>query len=585
MRTRKYPKPLDPARAADLNLAALPESSRPRRAVAHRTDRHALHNEALVVLAHPSTYALFDTVPLALPAGAYPAALYSAMQTLLGVFVTQAAVLRNLGDDPALQRGLLRGLVEHTDGATALLLRRKGLPSRGSWQRFLDLVEQATGGDPELVREQFRLAALRLSLDMGHFDPTSEARLLTDPDPRTFVTADGTVLKSPTDNADPIVHDKINGEARTKRVDPSRALHHEGGQADEGRGVSVHGTKFVLIHAHGPAWQDSITLDLAHDSEPRPRRADPDPTQSETDLALSMFYRLAGREVRDQCDTPVRPFVAGLVYDKALRGVHAQHMAARGFIAVADIVAARVLADGTAQYREMVVDTLSCPNLPEIAPGQPGEVHELVAVRGRIYERRVLADGTPVLDEPRRQRAHRRRRTDSVTWYREVEINCPYGAPHTRFVPVLPPPLPGGERPRTAERERGEYLRIFAPGDDTYNSVKAHRPAAENRNSELDAALPDKRIPAWGVLRQTLYLLGFYAGRNLLNHHYVTAHSSHGQCLARPGLDSDLTITVTAPRPVPTHSHRAAVSPLTGRPRNTGPGRGLPGQVRPASRP
>lgn len=567
MRNRKYPAPLDATENANLDLDQLPVSSRPSRTVKHRTDRHSQRNEALIVLAHPATYALFATVPVAIAIGAYPAALYSAFQALLGVFPNQAAVLRELRDDAILRRALLRGLAEHSDGLAVNVIqlaaarnRDDGLPSRGSWQRFLDLVETATQGNVEPVREQFRVASLLLALAMGHFNPARESTVLTDPDPRTFATADGTVIKSPTDNTATVVYDQVRGEARTKRVDPSRGSHHEGGQSDEGHGVSVAGTKFVMLHSHGPAWQDTITLDLAHDSEQRPGRGRGQAgDHSEVELSLGMFYRLAEREIVDEDGTTVAPYVAGLVYDKALRGVHAQQLAQQGYIAVADHV--RLPAEdgeserSPARYGEMDVQVIRCDNLPELEPGQPGHVHTLVAMRGRIYERHMTADGSE-LREPARQRPQRRRRANGVTWYREVEIDCPYGDEgHTAFIPILPPPLRAGERHRRDTRERGEYLRIFAWGEETYNKVKAHRPVAENRNSILDGILPFKRIGGYGPFRQTMFLLGYYRGRNILAQHYVLAHTAEGDCLASPTDDGEIVIHL-APTGRPRHPHR-----------------------------
>lgn len=572
MRNRKYPEPLDPTAAANHNTDELPVSSRPRRTVKHRTDRHSMRNEALIVLSHPATYTLFATVPVVLAVGAYPAALYSAFQALLAVFPNYATVLRELGDDPVLRRALLRGLAEHTDGQAVAVIQRAaargrghGLPSRPSWLRFLDLVEDATGGDVEPVREQFRIASLLLALAMGHFNEASEATVLTDPDPRTFATADGTVIKSPTDNTDAVVYDKVRGEARTKRIDPSRAPHHEGGQADEGNGVAVAGTKFVMLHSHGPAWQDTITLDLAHDSEQRPGRGRGQVgDHSEVELTLGMFYRLAEREVTDDYGQPARPYVAGLVYDKALRGIHAQQMAQRGYIAVADHHRLPVREGEPPQapirYGEMDLMVIACDNLPELEPGQPGHVHTLVATRGRVYERHVTSGGGYELREPRRQRPQRRRRTNGVTWYREVEVDCPYGgdgASHTAFIPILPPPPRAGQRVSRWTRERGEYLRIFAWGEDTYNTVKAHRAVSENRNSIIDRTLPFKRIGGYGPFRQTLYLLGWYLGSNILAQHYVLAHTPQGDCLVRPNDDGDLVVYLT-PSPRPRHAHRPA---------------------------
>lgn len=594
MRNRKYPQPLDPTRAAALDPKELPVSSRPSRSVAHRTDRHSLRNEALIVLSHPATYSLFATVPVVLAMGAYPAAVYSAFQALLGVFPNQAAVLRELRDDAVLRRALLRGLSEHTSGEAVDIIQRSaarggdhGLPSRASWQRFLDLVEEATQGNVELVREQFRAASLLLALAMGHFNPSREATVLTDPDPRTFATADGTVIKSPTDNTDTVVYDKVRGEARTKRVDPSRSAHHEGGQADEGRGVSVAGTKFVMLHSHGPAWQDTITLDLAHDSEQRPGRGRGQAgDHSEVELALGMFYRLAERQVVDDYGQPAQPYVAGLVYDKALRGVHAQQLAQRGYIAVADHV--RLPAqpeespDAPARYGEMDVQVIACDNLPYIAPGEPGHVHTLVARRGRIYERHLTPEGSE-LREPARQRAQRRRRANGITWYREVEVDCPYGdKPHIVFIPILPPPPRAGQRARRDTRERGEYLRIFAWGEDTYNGVKANRALAENRNSVLDGTLPFKRIGGYGSFRQTMFLLGYYLGQNILAHHYVLTHTAQGDCLARPDDDGELVVYL-APAARPRHAHRPARSSV--RRDATRPSHAHPDPVRPPGRP
>ena len=57
------------------------------------------------------------------------------------------------------------------------------------------------------------------------------------------------------------------------------------------------------------------------------------------------------------------------------------------------------------------------------------------------------------------------------------------------------------------------------------------------------------------MFRQTLYLVGFYTARNIVNHHYVTAHNAHGDCLARPNEDGDVTVYLTE-RVRPIHAHR-----------------------------
>lgn len=547
-----YNRRLTPAEIAAIrNPAALPRSARPTRTVLNRADKRKGHRgEAMVIINSPWAYGLFEDDDLQREPDAIPLAVYSVLFCLLAVWGDATAVIRNLADDRGLFNALVNGLERYVGPDAAILMRRRGgWPARTTWVRLATDLAVAHSENPERFRERFRVTALILALEMGHLDPARRRSRVSDPDRRDFLAIDGTVIKGPTDNRHSIVQD-ADGTPRAKRVDPAVGTHYEAGAAPDddefdtdddvshdepppaqdepGRtaGTRVAGTKFVFVHTRGPGWRDSITLDLAHDSEPRSGiTPGARGSRSEVRLAIDMVDRLRRRQDIPTMYGDVTPFVSGIAYDKALRGQHADRLGAMDLIAVSLIIPETAASNRRpAVYRELELSGVLCTNLPHNPDGDPadpatGHLHRLVARQGAVWTVRSTDAGLVYELPPQRIEYRAPGPRGRARWYRRVTLPCTFGDGHSHqtMIPILEDADSGSDGP-----SRGEYLRIFSEVEDTFKTVYVNRPAAENKNAELDASMLWKRIPAWGVFKQTLHLIGYYMGLNILNHHYVT---------------------------------------------------------------
>jgi hypothetical protein len=561
-----YNRRLSPADIAAIrDPGSLPRSARPTRTVRNRADkRKGLRGEALIIINSPHAYGLFDDSDMNRDPDAIPLAVYSVLFCLLAVWGDATAVMRNLADDRGLFTAMLRNLEQHVGADAAILMRRRNeWPARSTWVRMATDLAAAQNENPEVVRERFRVTALTLALEMGHLDPERRRTRLSSPDRRDFLAIDGTVIKGPTDNRHPIVQD-ADGTPRAKRIDTAVRAHYEAGDAPDGEdsdtddvvahgepppsashaparatGTRVAGSKFVFVHTRGPGWRDSITLDLAHDSEPRSGVTPGTPgARSEVRLAIDMVDRLRHRDAVPTLYGDIAPFVSGVAYDKALRGGHADALAAMDLIAASLIIPETAARDGQpAIYRELDLPGVLCTNLPHNPNGDPadpatGHYHRLFARQGVVWTIRDTDAGS-VYEIPSQRVDYRAPgpRGGRARWYRRITIKCALGEgrDHQRTVSIL------GDNSAAQTDDagddtlvRGEYLRVFSELEDTFKTVYVNRPAAENKNSELDASMLWKRIPAWGVFKQTLHLVGYYTGINILNHHYVTESEDEG---------------------------------------------------------
>lgn len=329
------------------------------------------------------------------------------------------------------------------------------------------------------IYEEFTVYWTDQAVSMGMFDTSKGS--LSHPEPSSLLSGDVTVLKA-LYNATPgetRIH-PLTGEISPKRHDPDARWYVTGDKRQ------VYGTPFGFISGSLPAEGERIVLGIFQTED-----GGPDPQEGMRAMACAASLR------------PRLPGLAGLVYDKALRGKHVQI----GF--EVDVpVFAKVPLTRKGDKRRGQVEVPTSRNLgrrsfsllnktqrdltvwaiegaPHIEVMVAGQVDHLRLARGQIVKRRNAA-----------KRGSR--------WY------CTYTVPDD---PRARPELRGASLTLRLDRPSGEgtwwteVLRGIPEGDPDWQGVYGRRNAAENLNRWLKEFTRDKRAPCIGRAQQRFALL------------------------------------------------------------------------------
>lgn len=169
-----------------------------------------------------------------------------------------------------------------------------------------------------------------------------------------------------------------------------------------------------------------------------------------------------------------------------------------------------------------------------MAPGRIEKSHKIVSVEhtrrnGRACVHDVYAEGgqvlTSVMDARGQTRMkslevvkyeERKSREDKYKYYFVVNIPCAHGDIEHRiglFHTVE------GE----LEFNRGEYVRLYAPGSESFNILYGRRNDTENSHANFKSRMP--RMRAYGAQLQTMIMLGLMLQENVVND-YVTRRAA-----------------------------------------------------------
>ncbi|MGW9437247.1 hypothetical protein [Streptomyces sp. NPDC055607] len=467
----------------DVFGAPLPDLARPSRK-RQLTDRHQRTVDQRVqdCLNYPLLYEMAELLPAPHHVGCpreYPPIVYLLMAALTPVTKSKRSTAGLLAS--ASQWRSLRAAVRRHMGRRAAMALPLAAPTRSQYDYA---VKTLLVPSVDLLEEEFRRYAALQALEQGLF-PASMPKVWSRPERRQLLVGDATVPKAPSKARKQETVDPVTGELRTHRVDPAARDYYENGEKAKRQ---VRGTKWFFASGRGDGYWTRVILTFAH---------------------------VAGGEYEDEAAVAVRQFAhlksvlpdcMGVIYDGALRGVHRDALARRGLLVV------------NKQH-----GSLNPVFYERIKPCRSG--HDLWCDQGRIAESVRIDDGTRVLQPVPITRLEPRIGVTKSRWYHVLRIPCRHGD-HEYRVPVgitttaadraLRDATTGKRIPSDHERgfHRAEYLQQIPQATLSHQLVYPYRSDSESVHSQFDLSLWNRRMIAYGVERQKVFVLGFALSQN-----------------------------------------------------------------------
>jgi len=349
--------------------------------------------------------------------------------------------------------------------------------------------------------DAFRELALAQAVRQGLLD-TDAPGTTTRPHRSTLVTGDGKVMNSPCRNTTGVRVDGRTGQVvGAQRVDPASGYH------VEGTGEDVWGSKNVILSVRVDEYYGRVVLDM-ESQEPGNGHG------GEAGLATRMLLRLR---------KAAGPGLRGVAYGGALSGVHIDPLMRLGLLVVSPVTALRnpddVPKGPTRIEKSHVIDGITHADTDSRCE------HDLYAIGGRTHEKTTLYDGTAHYDPLPYRLKPPGGHTDKHRWYHEVPVPCDHGD-HEILVP-----LHITKADVAKGLNRPEYLRQLPPDGEDYDRTYGFRPDAESLNCQVEARFYFHRLPAYGVDRQKLILIGLAQSENAVSRYH---HEARQQASADP---------------------------------------------------
>lgn len=320
----------------------------------------------------------------------------------------------------------------------------------------------------------------------GLLDPTKPFDYDT-PDRGKWLAFDGTVFRPASKSRPP------KKEGVRRRVDPAAGYHYVGGDTR----TRVYGAKVVFASVRTDDYHGRLILDYdAATGDTKTGIAD----EAATTLDIT-------RRLRKHL-----PGINGLIVDSVLRGKHITALANDGLLVVNYPHAAanpnrrtgnRHAIGRVEKSTKVHVHTDERPN------GTTCEHH--IHASGTVYHQVTFdALGQEVLEPLDVINVEHRTNADGThRWYHLLDVPCQYGSQKARVALFHDP------RKNTAGiriRNRGEYLRIHPTNTPQFTVLYGRRNDTESLHNQVKKYLP--KMPAYGVLAQSLYLLGMVIAHN-----------------------------------------------------------------------
>lgn len=400
---------------------------------------------------------------------------------------SQRAAVRFLRTSPtnwrAVRKALRRAFPEYTIPLNP--------PKRSHLQHFNQRVKSPQGAVwIARIRKIQREHAIRRAQRLGLL-PNEAAFSHKHIDLRQWVASDGTVFAPP-----------------SKR----RRMTREGQHIDEASGYHIKngtdrefGTQFALVNTRTLDRYSRVILDVQHVAPLGPKK-----TRGNEGAAIHEMVC----ELKDEV-----PGIRGLVVDSIIRGNRLVDLAERG-VHVVNYPHAESNPNRSADQR--------------MAPGRVEKSHKIVSVKherrnGRTCVHDVYAEGGQILTSVMNSRGQttmmplevvkyeeRQSRNGKYKYYFVVKIPCAHGDVEQRIGLFH---TADGE----LEFNRGEYLRLYAPGSEPFNVLYGRRNDTENSHANFKSRMP--RMRAYGAQMQTMVMLGLMLQENVVND-YVTRRAA-----------------------------------------------------------
>lgn len=357
-------------------------------------------------------------------------------------------------------------------------------PTRSMLRTFLNKWDSPEWADiRERVRKAQMGAAMTEAKHRGHFNPDLPLSY-NKVDFRQWVTTDGTVLKGPSD--------RCPDEDGAHRTDDASGLHSKGGS-------TARGSKYVLVETVSEEYRGRFIVAVAHVT-PKPGNQHGDEAAPTVDALLDLKH--------------VAPGIRGVISDTVLRGVHISRLARRGIITV-NIPPAAENPDGKKKGRN---------NKKRVERTQFLRTHRHKLPHGHICEHRLHTvgsiphqetfddEGNSVLVRlPNAVNGYDRPNADGSTrWYVEYPVPCPHGTT-TAIVRI--------DGPGKADSKGWAWtdlMRFYPFGTPQFGLLYGRRNAAESVHQQYKRKA--RRVPAYGAVRQLLFVIGYIATHNAVAH-------------------------------------------------------------------
>ena len=322
-------------------------------------------------------------------------------------------------------------------------------------------------------------AALNHTRRLGHFNP-DQPLSYNQVDFKQWVIVDGTVLKAPSD--------RTPDDAKPGRIDPASGMHtHAGG--------TKRGSKFMLAETVSAQYRGRFIIAADH--------VTPKPGNTVGDEAATTITAMT------QLKQAI-PGMRGVIVDGAFRGTHLKKMYDIGLVTINRPTAASnpnrstggVMAEGREETkRPLRVHRHTLPNGYECE-------HRLHLVGSVLHQQTYGDDGNTILTPlPTPHNGYGRENRDGTwRWYTEYVVPCPNGDTTARLRLDAPgeDDYKGGSRP--------ELARFYPTDSPQFGVLYGRRNATESVHRQYKRRAV--RVPAYGHIRQTLYVLGFVTMHN-----------------------------------------------------------------------
>ncbi|MEU3754979.1 hypothetical protein AB0H17_19750 [Streptomyces olivoreticuli] len=470
----------------DIFGAPLPEGSRSsRKRQLTDADQRKLDRRLRDCLDYPLLYEMAELLPTPSNVGCpreYPAIVYLLLAALTPVAGSKRRAV-GLLIAPQDWRSVRAHVRRHLGRRAAAALPLNG-PSRNQYQ---DAVDKLLVPSSDALEEAFRTYAARQALEQGLF-PLHAPKIWSRPERRQLVVGDATVPKAISKARSAVTVDE-SGRRRIHRVDPAARLYYENGETKKRQ---VRGSKWFFASGRSDGYWTRVILSFAHVAG----------GQYEDEAAVAVRQFLMLKDVLPDC--------MGIVYDGALRGVHRDAIARRGMLAI--------------NKQHGSTKPVFYEHLKVCRSG-----HELWCSDGRITESVALDDGTRILAPVPIAKLERRFGTTKSRWYHVLRIPCRHGD-HTHRVPVGITTTPEDRslrnvdtgKPLRSDSERGfhraELLQQIPQSTLAHQLVYPYRADSESVHSQFDQSLWNRRMIAYGVERQKIFVLGFSLAQNATSH-------------------------------------------------------------------
>ncbi len=402
----------------------------------------------------------------------FPPAFFSGLATLRLEYPTVQGLVKNVKGNAvlikALWDGALKAMAPHSSAADMDRWQRKAglgeFPSRATVQRYFTHASRRPAD--ELLDKN-----LDVVLELGTFDPKEYSEPLG---PGRTLTADGTVYRGPTANADSETVNKDTGEIHQRRIDPASNFY------TDGTGTKTWGPKVAIVGTRAlPHLQYGVTVGIGHVDDSSP--------SAEFDRVVELT-----KDVQQKLNSHGLA-ATSVTADGAPDG---KHVAALADLGVATLSTPKRKKGKTP--RRWIIGTFTKKGKNITLELEGPDIYELVNVAGKRERRRAT------------QRLKIIQKTDAaghLTQYIYQEVTTESGqtilVPHTQMDGRYGRPMESDKQ----YLKRMSLMRAAAYKDPRWaETYGTDRGTAERANKGDDDAMPDRRIPAWGCHNQLCWV-------------------------------------------------------------------------------